>query len=210
MNYKKITVGATTSVASVTAIIAGTQAEAEGWAGTYAGLSINHTSGEYPWAYSGDSYEYDFSDTVLGAFLGHDWVSANGIPLGVEIAYQGSTEGKPVGTSTTDEDYSMGQIVDAKFRLGMPTMSGAAKAGGLGPAQFYVFGGLSGGEVGSGADGTYNAWGLNFGGGVEFNVSENAFIGLELIGRNMNGYSEGEASNTQLSYGVSLRAAIRF
>jgi opacity protein-like surface antigen len=51
---------------------------------------------------------------------------------------------------------------------------------------------------------------MNYGVGAEINVTEKMFVGLELIGRQMQGYGyDGESSERQ-NHTISLRGGFRF
>jgi hypothetical protein len=192
---------ASTGLASAMALMAGTQAATA--EGLYAGLSYGFFSGSPPNAAdsgeAGDPDSYDLNGGALGVFVGTKFMDlGNNLTLGGELAFTGNVDGDPDDNgSGHDDSYDISWVADAKLRLGTTVGSNI---------HLYGFVGGSIGEAHTGYYG-YGFQGTNFGLGAETTFSNNMFVGLEAIQRNVDSYNEDDDSKHQA---ISLRAGFKF
>ena len=203
----------TSGLVSAAALAAGAQgAQAQAFDGLYAGLSFSYMAGDSA-LHFGDSYDYQLNeDAALGLFVGYNMTLASGMVAGVELAFVPNMDtSENGGSSASDTSYPNEHdslMIDAKFKLGRVLGSTASSSM---PIMLYGFGGISALDSSSAADSDYGtAFGVNYGFGAEMALSNGFLIGLEVIGRTMDGYGYDGSSSTRNNYGASLRAGFRF
>ncbi|MCK4860292.1 MAG: porin family protein [Rhodobacteraceae bacterium] len=152
--------------------IAASTAFAADWGGTYAGASYNIEAGElraYD-ALGASTGVYDLKGDLFGGFAGYN-VDTGSMVFGGEIAF--ATGDLHLVTHATAH---VETIIDAKARLGLP----------LGDALVY---GVAGGSIGHyvGVTTDIDFAGVNYGAGIEYAVTDNIFIGVEYLAREVGG-----------------------
>lgn len=207
----KFDIAVKTGLASTAALMTGVQgAEAQSFEGLYSGLSATYLGGDAGFN-AGDSYDYQLNeDAALGVFVGYNRTLANGMIAGVELAFTPdvASDDNPAGSQPSNPEEYQTNIIDLKFKYGRE-LGGGASAGN--PIMLYGFGGVSGLDSRNDSDADYGtAFGVNYGLGVEMAMSSGILIGLELIGRTVDGYGYNGSSSTRSNYGASLRAGFRF
>lgn len=171
--------------------------------GLYAGVSIGTVSGESPSA--GWGSDYTLSGTAKGIFVGAHFMDVGGASLSGELAFTGQTD---IDVTWPSEDgntaYSVNWTGDAKLRLG----TDIGKSFGLEAGKLTAYG-FVGGTTGMAMEaegGSYGFSGTNFGAGIETELSNKMFVGLEAIQRNVNTYDNaGETTNRALSLRVGFK-----
>ena len=191
-----------TGMVSTAAILAATgAASAQGFDGWYSGISASFTSGDAPWDYDqGSDYDYQFTGEAAGGFfVGHNWTTERGRVVGLEIGFQGPQTIEDPQEDPTDA-YSI-TMVDARFRAGMMLRDDVLAYGAVGITSSVVDSGVA----------SYNNFGGNFALGVEYNVTDEIGLGVEVIHRAMNGYyGDNDGVNMRGSTGIAFRAMFRF
>ena len=128
------------------------------WTGPYVGGTLGWVTGDRVGV-------DDFDGLVYGAFGGYNYQFDNGFVLGGEVA--GSIgEVEWAGGGTRDATY-----IDVKARAGY----------GVDRALIYLSGGYTFGSYAGGDEGG----GFNVGGGVDFLLTDNIFVGAEYIYRDI-------------------------
>lgn len=191
---------ATLGLASAAAVVSATQgAYAQAFEGLYFGLSANSNMGQFP--FSPDSEDYQLDEAPLaGLFAGYNATGPNGLVFGAEIALQGQIDG---GLYGPDDPYRFENLIDAKFRVGTATTLGGMDT------LIYGFAGFSGGETLTYDTDYGSPFGVNLGVGLDVMVTEGMSVGLEVLGRSMDGYDYDEVGPFG-NQTVSLRAAFHF
>lgn len=183
---------ASTGVASIAALAAGTgEAVAEG---LYGGLSIALHGGSAPLDEWG-SDPYLLHGHSFGGFVGY-MSDMGGFYGGVELAFTGRIAGDAEDNSDYDDGYDITNLIDLKFRAGQE----------MGSIFVYGLAGLSMGNSNNYYGESYGFSGINYGIGGEMDVSESMFVGIELIGRTIDGYQNEITSH----HGIALRGGFRF
>lgn len=169
MNFKAILL----ATSALTFVSTASVAQADDWAGFYAGLGIVGLA-------SGVMDETGFSYTLenvtpvtLEGFAGYNHV-INHMLIGGEVVLSGANYQEAGWTN-----YHFSGVADARARVGY------AGDGWLG----YLFGGISAGvfHYGMGSAPQTGMVGTNFGVGVSAMVTDNMFIGVEFTQRNLSG-----------------------
>lgn len=199
-NFSDISIASTAltvGAVSAAAFFAGSEtAQAEG---TYIGLSYGLASGDNPVIADGDSDNYELSGGVFGMFIGRDVsIGTSGMFVGAELAYSGKVEGDDADESSYEYAYDVNWTLDAKLRVGSD----------LGNVKVYGFAGLTSGNANNYYT-DYSFSGMNYGVGASYQVSDGFSVGLEVIQRDFNEYSETEGENPQ-STTIDLRASFSF
>lgn len=194
-------------LASAVALISGAQvayaADAEpaldvqDWSGFYIGGAVGVPFGDAPVQQDND-YKLD-GDIVFGGFAGVNQQYGN-LVVGAELGLQ--TGGEIEGD---DEDYNLHYTADAKLKVG--TVLGAEDQ-----LLVYGFGGFFASTFEAGSDNhDYAAYGVNYGLGADWMVTEQFSLGAEVIGRSvLNTYESDDDGLPDASYQASLRAAFHF
>lgn len=183
---------ATTGVASLAALAAGTgEALAEG---VYGGISGTFYNGSAPLDNWG-SDDYTLGDHAIGAFVGYT-ADIGGFYGGIELGFTNRVRGDTEDNADYNDAYDITSLIDLKFRAG-------TEFGGI---FVYGFSGLSAGTSNNYYGESYGFTGINYGIGGEYNVTESMFVGLELIGRTIDGYQNEITSH----HGIGIRAGFRF
>jgi len=167
--------------------------EAE-WGGFYAGGLGSFDSGELN--YGSTAGQFDLNSSTLGAFAGYNFQSGDLI-YGAEAAYVfGATP------AMGDAEYS--SFFDVKARAGYS----------VGDALVY---GVVGGSVGvwedrTGPPETVSTAGMNYGLGVDYQVTDTIFVGAEYLVRDLVGELEtpGDISIDSLFQSAQIRVGLRF
>ena len=172
-------------------------APADDWTGLYLGVGIGMMGGDFPVHQSSD-YKLR-SDPVFGGFIGYNQEMSNGFVLGGELALQTGPNSR--GGSPTD-DYDMRYVADAKVKLGMAMDNWMP----------YLFAGISGDGITTGSSHhDYTNFGVNYGLGADFKVSEQFTIGAEVMGRTfLDVYSDTSDGHDVTDFQGTLRAAFHF
>lgn len=165
--------------------------------GFYGGLSFNNTDGR-AWQYD----FYDISGSGVGGFVGYNHVMGTTV-LGFELSKPAGADAKPNGGDFTN--YSNVKVLDLRGRIG--TMVG----------NVHLYGSV-GWSVGSYDDyyagGSRSFSGLNYGFGAEMDVGQNAFVGLDVISRDIdddwNSASDDYGADSSNLNTISLRVGFRF
>ena len=173
---------------SATALVAATAANAQSFEGFYAGLGLSDFNGFL--GDDSDSPDYDISQgTAATVFAGLNWAFDGGVIAGVEFAANGGI---------ASPDYDFDNLWDIKARLGYS----------FGRLMVYGSAGYSQGTLSDADhDVDYSSSGTNYGVGIEYQVSDNLNVGLDLTKRDL--HSEGYYENAEIN-SVSLRALLRF
>ncbi len=205
----KFDVVKTTGLVSAAALMAGTQgAQAQGFDGLYAGISLNSIGGDSALNFDDDDYNYQLnSDAAVGAFVGYNMSMANGMIVGAELSFISDIDGNDTTDDVDDgEDGAYDTwLLDTKFKLGTQISAGNM------PIMLYGFAGVSLLAGNSAADSDYGtSGGINFGLGAELNVTDKMFVGLELIGRQMQGYAHDGNEDSRQNHTIALRGGFRF
>ena len=201
---------AAAGLASAVALISGAQvanaADPEvgtDWSGIYAGVAVGVMDGDAPMQMN----DYQLSnDVVLGGFIGLNHQLDNGLVVGAELALSVPTGNAGEGGSASDpDDYEIGPIADAKFKLGSDF--------GGGDLLVYGFAGISGGwgltNYDQSAD--YSWFGGNFGLGADWRLTESVSLGAEVIARvPVDAYGWTSDPNPDPFYAGSLRLSFQF
>ena len=189
-------------VASAAALVAtGSSASAadiqpDDWSGFYVGLSTGFMSGDLPLHHYNHDYTLNSSAPVPGGFAGFN-VETGNLVLGAELALQLTT---PAVITKNSDGYGLNNTFDAKAKIGYD----------LGKFMIYGFGGATSQSV-FGGQGTYSAYGVNFGAGLDVKVSEHVTIGAEFIRREMQGMNTKTHANQGFGENeFALRAAYHF
>jgi outer membrane immunogenic protein len=206
---KELVAGGLTAVA---AAVAGAQAVAAAdmlppeqygpdWSGVYLGVGAGMIfGGDFPVTDLSSDYDAD-NEFVFGGFIGvnHQLQDSN-VVIGAELAVQ---SGFDSDGGSPDHDYQVNFLADAKVKLGWA----------MDNVMPYVFGGFSAAheEVGS-SDYDYGLWGVNYGVGVDWMVSDNFSLGAELLGRSIQDpYNEDNSQgDSQSHWQGMLRASFHF
>jgi hypothetical protein len=182
------------------------------WSGLYAGGAVSKMDGKTQSSDFGVEVgpEFDMDGEALSVFAGYNFTATNWV-YGAEIAY--STGKNFILNSVTDEPlesaagrYYTDNFIDLKARAGYD----------FGRSMVYGVLGYSMGDY-SRNDGTdretLNVDGISYGTGVDFIVSENFFLGGEILFRDMD-HDESTLQpgrtgeiNTQ---SISIRAGYKF
>lgn len=195
---------ATLGLASAAAVVSATQgAHAQAFEGLYIGLSANSNMGQFPFSPDSENLQLDEAP-LAGLFAGYNATGPNGLVFGAEIALQGRIDGGAYNNDPNDP-YRFENLIDAKFRVGTATTLGGMDT------LIYGFAGFSGGETFTyGVDYQYGSpFGVNLGVGLDVMVTESMSVGLEVLGRSMDGYDYDEVGPFG-NQTVSLRAAFHF
>jgi len=184
-----------TSVASVIAMVGGaTAVNAQDWSGAYAGVGVGSEGGWLGNYYSNDDYPDDYHYAGAGSlsgFVGYN-IQLDNFVVGAEVSYTGTQ----LATTQDDGDYDYvrNSMLDVKLRGGIP----------MGKALIFGFAGLS--VSTQYLEDDYVGMGLNFGGGVDYQLTDSFFVGAEYTGRLMTGhYETGSYDST-----IGFRAGMRF
>ena len=167
----------------------------------YLGLSAGMQWGDVPISFDND-YNMN-SDIAFGGFVGvnHQY---DDFVVGAELALQTGTD---TDGDDSSEDYDVNYTADAKLKLGMAL-------GSEDQLLIYGFGGFSAIRNHDwntrGSD--YSTFGVNYGVGAEYMVTEQFSLGAELMGRSpIDEYGwDDHDHNAGLSYQATLRAAFHF
>ncbi|MBL4806245.1 MAG: outer membrane beta-barrel protein [Rhodobacteraceae bacterium] len=185
-----------TGAVSVAALVAASTAvTAQDFTGPYVGVFAGIPSGSYP-SVQDTTYGFE-TDFAAGGFVGFNLESNRGTIYGFEIAMHGTN------LHDDDDDYDLQMLTDFKFKVGKSIDA-------FGSSMLLY--GFAGASVASATtdnlDYSYAAFGVNFGAGVEYMLSDTISVGLEHTQRSMLGhYTEG----TGVANGTtSFRVAIRF
>lgn len=149
-------------------------AQSVDWTGFYGGISgaINDGTQDYD---SDGQTDYDLEGPTFGIFAGHSW--SNG-PLiyGVELAASrgGVYEVSLDGETSYKDDYEFTRFVDLKGRVGY-AMNSVLVYGTLGLSRTRF--------VENGATSTYDASGLIYGVGADYQIGARSFVGAEYTRR---------------------------
>jgi|LGOV01.1.fsa_nt_gb outer membrane immunogenic protein len=170
------------------------------WSGAYVGVSTSSETGTFDYLYSGvldpgDSFAMDGS--MFGGFAGYNIQSGNLI-YGGEVAYSAGTVAI-VGDPTSEYQ----SLIDMNGRFGYSA----------GAALVYATAGISLGDWMNGADGPYAATGFNYGTGVDFNVTDQFFVGVKYLVRDMNGSMEADFANStfeSVNESIQVRVGMNF
>lgn len=196
-------------MASVAALAAGTSAASAAdasmggydWEGFYLGGSAGVLFGELAWDDLSGDYKLDNNFTP-GVFAGYNHVLDNGVVIGAELAAQWPDLGVKGDDTSYPGDYGFNYLVDAKFKAGVTL-------GDDNRILAYGFGGISGGDMSAASnDMSYTAFGANYGVGVDYAVTDVVRIGVEVMGRTLDGYSDDNKMHTNGQ--ASLRASFNF
>jgi opacity protein-like surface antigen len=168
--------------------------------GFYGGISFGASSGAVPaMGSTSDPEDYSLGGLHGGAFVGYETSTAGGMATGLELAWTGPQEGDPDNLSY-EYAYDVIFNIDAKLRLGTT----------LGQFDVYGFAGPSYGKVNDRYYGReYHYWGVNVGAGAQMDLSDNMFMGAELIQRFTQGTEDGDAWSSNHG-AISLRAGLKF
>lgn len=171
----------------LTGVLLAPTAQAADWNGPYAGITGGSASGLQHELYDNGEFDgyldYDLSGSTYGVFAGFNHQSGSYI-FGIEAAYSAGA----VETTGIESDLDDFIFYDAEFTSFLDLKARAGFANG--PALFYGFAGYSSGTLqylldGEPGDTTWQPAGWNYGAGVDYMVSDNAFIGIEYIVRNL-------------------------
>ena len=172
------------------------------WDGFYAGGLVAFESGEHnyfadgtftngPWALEG---------TTFGAFVGYNYQSGSMV-YGAEAAYALGDVNSNV-PATFGANYS--SFLDVKARAGYT----------VGDALLY---GVVGGSLGSwedrtGPPDTASATGLNYGLGVDYQISDTLFVGAEYLVRDLSGDFDNDSTvgMDSLTQSAQIRVGLQF
>jgi outer membrane immunogenic protein len=167
------------------------------WSGFYVGATGGFAMGDFI-TDPGTAGEVvnDIEGWTYGGFAGYNFQSGD-IVYGAEL---GAQMGDLQFGGT---DYDLNYLVDARVRVGYA----------MGDALIYAVGGYSFGEfqlaAAPGTTGTANGW--NLGAGLEYNVTDNFFVGGEYVYRDMSGdYGAGPTPIDVNMSTVQVRAGFRF
>ena len=167
------------------------------WSGVYWGVSAAMQGGDSPMAYD-DGYTLG-DDVSFGGFIGINDQKGN-IVYGGELAIQSGVNAD--SDDRTSSEYQVDYTADAKFKLGTT----------LGDDRFlvYGFGGFSAGGFHNQSE-DYAFFGLNYGMGAEFMVTDAFTIGIEGLGRSvLDTYGWSGSAQPGAHYQGTLRAAFHF
>ena len=185
-------------VATVSAVVAAATAAHAGdgsWNGFYAGVSAGAVGGQFP--DDNDNY-YGVTGFTPGIFFGFNQ-EVGGFVMGGEIAMTAGNAAKNVeGDTSYLSDYTVNSTIDAKVKAGMP----------IGSALVYGFAGASAVDAENYSN-EYSSFGVNFGAGVDFMVSEHMTIGAEYIQRRLTGQGT-DADFSSTNDALSLRVGYKF
>ena len=150
------------------------------YAGLLAGTDLNSS-------HTGGSGNGDLADnSPRGIFAGYQW-TANAATLGVEIAHHTHTAEDSAGLGSSRWDLI--DVNDLKFRA----------ATDLGGATIYGFVGYSSAKWADFGAIPEGINGLNFGVGVQADLTDRFFAGVELIQRNLSGTVESGSVNLDMT-----------
>ncbi len=206
MNKKDVAAGLASAVALISGAQVANAADADlgpaghDWSGLYLGLSAGMQWGDMPLSFSND-YNMN-SDIALGGFVGvnHQY---NDFVVGAELALQ---TGNDTDDGNSSEDYDVNYTADAKLKLGMAL-------GSEDQLLVYAFGGFSATGITTGSDrDDYSNFGVNYGVGAEYMITDQFSLGAELMGRSpIDEYGWDDPDhNAGASYQATLRAAFHF
>ncbi len=200
-NRKEIVVGGLTAAAAVmtgaqVADAADVSDVGVDWSGFYMGLSAAMQTGDSPMRYDTDYVLGD--DVSVGGFVGVNHQMGN-LVVGIELALQSGVDAD--GNNNSIEPYKVDYTVDSKLKLGMDLGSGLLVSGFAGP---------SGGGFHNQND-DYAFFGVNYGLGAEYMVTEKFSLGAEVLGRSViDTYGWTGYPDPDPSYQATLRAAFHF
>ncbi len=199
----------TTGLVSAAALMAGAQGvQAQSFDGLYAGISLNNVGGDSALNFDDDDENYQLNaDAAVGAFVGYNHSLANGMIVGAELSFIADIDGNDTPSTPNDgEDGAYDTwLLDTKFKLGTEISAGSM------PIMLYGFAGVSLLAGNSAASSDYGtSGGMNFGLGAELNVTDKMFVGLELIGRQMQGYAYDGTEDSRQNHTIALRGGFRF
>jgi len=179
-----------------------TDAEAQGFEGFYAGISVSTFGGHVPtYSDSGSSYDdYIFlGNPIAGGFFGYNHGLNNGMLVGFEMNV---TAPQQIQDDTSDEDqYTMRAMLEARARVGYQVNESILAYGFLGATSTVRTNCCYGRE--------YALYGLNAGIGGEYMLSDSFGIGAEYTFRQLNAYDDFDIPQAE-SHSLSLRAAFHF
>lgn len=172
------------------------------WDGFYVGGLAGFETGEQTY-FSGGTFSngpYDLEGTTYGAFLGYNF-QRGGMVYGAEAAYALGDVPSTV-PSTFGANYS--SFFDLKARAGYA----------VGDALVY---GVVGGSLGVWEDRTgppeaASTTGLNYGLGVDYQITDQFFLGAEYLVRDLSGDFDApsDVSIETLSQSAQIRVGLRF
>jgi Outer membrane protein beta-barrel domain len=198
--FEKATL-ATTGMASAVALMSGA-AQAQDFDGFYMGASVSTMTGDLPIGDNFDEYALA-SEPTAGLFVGYNGTLGNGLVLGAELAFQGETDGDDLNNASCD-CYAIKNVIDLKAKVGTTVTLGNS------PVLLYGFAGLSTGTAALYYD-QYSFNGYNYGVGADMMVGQNFSVGIEILGRTVDGYVDSGDPYQDTNHGqVSLRGAFRF
>jgi len=196
-------------LASVAALAAGSTAASAGsggyeWSGPYAGISAGMLFGDIAYASTSDDYKLKGNFTP-GMFAGYNWESHSGTVIGIELAGEFPMLGTSNTSTSYPNSYGYSYLVDGKVKFG--------KA--FGQDDRVLLYGFGGGTIGSAknyeSEQDYSVYGVNYGIGLDYAVSERLRLGIEATGRTVNGYYDQTAHNRWYTFGeVAVRASFNF
>ena len=205
-NKKEIVAGIASAAAVIATASAASAADAgmlpDTWSGFYAGVSAGIMSGDLPFHRDSSTlgtYALNSSAVVPGAFAGFNYETGK-LVLGAELGVQLSTPVQAVKGVNTGK-YGLNNTLDAKAKIGYD----------LGKFMVYGFAGATSQSVAGSDRNTYNAFGFNFGAGLDAKVTEHISIGAEYMRREMQGFNR--FTNTFNAFGeneLALRASYHF
>ncbi len=169
------------------------------WSGFYLGAAGGWTDGEFTPLEQATEPNFEFDGFTYGGFVGYNYQFDSGLVLGGELAYSmGEMETNVIRESATF-DIAM---LDAKARIGF-----AADR-----ALVYGFGGytmVKADEFSDNANAEYEGDGYVFGGGVDFLVTDNIFVGAEYAYRDIED-SENDDNPTWEGNASTISARVGF
>ena len=174
--------------------------------GIYAGISFGSTSGDAPYEdWASNPEDYSLAGTSTGVFVGAKFMDFGTFSLGGELAFSGNANGDPDLNSSYENAYDINWVGDAKLRLSADV--GKLPGQDAGTINVYGFVGASIGSASNYYKGGYDFSGSNFGVGAEATLSNNMFVGLEIIQRNVSTYDNEYSTSHQAA---SLRVGFKF
>ena len=201
LNKKDVAVGLSSAAAVLSGAHVASAADAsmapvDDWSGLYAGVSLGTEWGDSPFNTSGGDYQLS-NNPVFGGFVGLNQQYGD-LVVGAELALQTGTN---ADKNNDGGDYKVNYTADTKIKVGMDVGH---------DILVYGFGGVSGGGVTT-LTNDYAFFGVNYGVGAEFMVTQQMSIGAELMGRSIiDTYTESSSSLPGANYQATLRAAFHF
>lgn len=170
------------------------------WSGAYIGLAYAHATGDWEETVGGVVIPFDWNDgTAYGGFAGYNWQNGSMV-YGAEVGFWSVNDMYLLNGGTDD---TLNSIIDVRARLGYAA----------GNALIYGAAGLS--WIDNTINGTdeNTLTGFNAGLGVDYQLTENFFLGADYTTRMVSGENNNPANVFDIDTTVntlSLRVAYRF